>query len=64
MQHFSLTVDAAALDAAIREMWEDIGVRGELQVRPQPDGRCRIDVIAERDLSPAQLEKLTGKRSG
>jgi hypothetical protein len=63
VQHFSLVVDKEGLDAAIDQIWNRLKVRGELQVRPM-DGKFRIDVISERDLSAAQLDKLPGKRPG
>jgi hypothetical protein len=65
MQHFSLTVDAEALDATLQQLWDTMHVRGEVEVRPLTESRrFRVDVIAEHDLTPAQLEKLTGKRPG
>jgi hypothetical protein len=63
MQHFSVVVEADALEEALTRIWDKLQVRGEMQVRPL-DGRFRIDVISERDLTPAQLEKLPGKRPG
>jgi hypothetical protein len=63
MQHFSVVVEADALEDAMQRIWDTLMVRGEMQVRAM-DGKFRIDVISERDLTPAQLEKLPGKRPG
>ncbi|MCL8207717.1 MAG: hypothetical protein K6V97_06565 [Actinomycetia bacterium] len=63
MQFFGLIVDSAEeAEAAVDRLWNQLRVRGEIQVR-RLDGKFKIDVIAERDLSAAQLEKLPGKRT-
>lgn len=63
MQYFGLIVDSAQdVEAAVDRLWNQWRVRGEIQVR-RLDGKFKIDVIAERDLSAAQLEKLPGKRT-
>ena len=63
MQHFSVVVDnEGQVNEAIARIWDKLQVRGELTVRPL-DGKCKIEVISERDLTTAQLEKLPGKHS-
>jgi ferredoxin-NADP reductase len=62
MQHFSLTVDTEDQVREVMErLWNHLRIRGEVQIRPL-DGKFRLDVISERDLTPAQLERLPGKR--
>jgi hypothetical protein len=62
MQRFSLLVDdETARDQALEWLWNRLKVRGEVGVVPL-DGKFKLDVVAETDLPPAQLEKLPGKR--
>jgi hypothetical protein len=62
MQHFSLTVDTEGqLQEAMARIWDKMGIRGEVQVR-RLDGKYRLDIISERDLTAAQMERLPGKR--
>lgn len=63
MQHFGVLVDnESQLNDVLTRLWDKWEVRGEIQVR-RLDGKLKIDVISERDLSPTQLDKLPGKRS-
>lgn len=63
MQHFSVLVDnEAQVKDAITRIWDKLQVRGELTLRPL-DGKYKIEVISEKDLTATQLEKLPGKHS-
>jgi hypothetical protein len=62
MQYFSLTVDTEdQVRDVMDRLWNILRIRGEVQIRPL-DGKFRLDVISERDLTAAQLERLPGKR--
>ncbi len=63
MQKFSILVEteAEARDA-VHLLWDTWGVRGEIELVPM-DGRYKLDIIAEKDLTSQQLEKLPGKRN-
>jgi hypothetical protein len=63
VQHFSLVVEESGLQEALDRLWDKLQVRGEVMARPM-DGKFRLDIISERDLTSAQLEKLPGKRPG
>ena len=63
MQKFSLVVDSESkAREAIDLIWNTWEVRGEIELVPW-EGQFKLYVIAEKDLSPQQLEKLPGKRS-
>ncbi len=63
MQKFSLIVDSESkAQEAIDLIWEQWGVRGEIELVPLDD-QLRLHIIAEQDLSAQQLDKLPGKRS-
>jgi hypothetical protein len=49
------------LEEAERHLWERLGVTGEIACRPLPDGRWRMDVVSEKPLRGATLEKLKGR---
>lgn len=63
MQKFSILVEteAEARDA-VQLLWDTWGVRGEIELVPM-DGRYKLDVIAEKDLTSQQMDKLPGKRN-
>jgi hypothetical protein len=66
MQRLALLFDseAEALEA-VSHLWERLKIRGEIEVVPVGSAEhpaFRVDVVSERDLSPAQVEKLPGKR--
>ena len=67
MQHFGLIFDnAMEAEAALEQLWDKLGLRGELQLLPMVgEGHAlyKIDVLTEQDLTPSQLEKLPGKRA-
>ncbi|CAB1128637.1 conserved protein of unknown function [Candidatus Hydrogenisulfobacillus filiaventi] len=66
MQQFSLLLESEAeARAVMARLWDKMKVRGEIQMVPMAvEGRTayKLDVITEKDLTPAQLEKLPGKR--
>lgn len=63
MQQFSLVVQTPQeAQAAVDMLWNRLMVRGEVAVVPL-DERVKIDVVSEKELTPAQLEQLPGKRS-
>lgn len=63
MQKFSLLLDSEdqARDV-MRMMWNDWGIRGEMEMVPM-DGRYKLDVVSEQDLTTQQFESLPGKRN-
>ena len=63
MQKFSLLVESESQAREVIDlMWNEWGIRGEMELVPL-EGQYKLHVIAEKDLSPQQLEKLPGKRS-
>lgn len=63
MQRLSITVEQESERERIVELlWHRFAVRGEVHVRPS-DGRFRLDIIAERDLTPDELARLPGKHA-
>lgn len=63
MQKFSLMLESEdTAREAVDLLWNTLGVRGEIELMPL-EGQYKIHVIAEKDLTPQQFEKLPGKRS-
>lgn len=63
MQTFSLEFDTSAdLDEGIRHLWDRLAVTGELMAKPLPEGRWRLQVVSEKPVRAATLEKLRGRR--
>ncbi len=63
MQRVSITVDQESERQQVMDLlWHQFGIRGEVQVRPL-DGRFRLDIIAERDLTADELARLPGKHA-
>jgi len=52
----------ADLDDALGSLWERLGLSGEVAVRPLPEGAFRLEIVTEKALRPATLEKLRGRR--
>lgn len=63
MQKFSLLVDSEdEARECVRLLWDEWGMRGEIELVPL-EGQYKVDVVSEKDLTTAQLEKLPGKRN-
>lgn len=63
MQKFSLVVESEQeCQDVIDQLWNRLGVRGELEVIPM-EGKIKMDIISEKDLTAQQMEKLPGKRA-
>ncbi len=63
MQQFSLVLEShEEADQAVTLLWHKMGIRGEIEVVPL-EGKIKLDIISEKDLTPQQLEKLPGKRA-
>ena len=63
MQKFSLMLESEdKAREAVDLLWNTLGVRGEIELMPL-EGQYKIHVIAEKDLTAQQFEKLPGKRS-
>jgi hypothetical protein len=55
-------VDSRDAAIALKDMiWDQFGVRGEVELIPQEHEKYRVNVISEKTLSTSQLEKLPGK---
>jgi hypothetical protein len=52
----------ADLRDALAHLWDRLGISGEVSVRPLPEGAFRLEIVAEKALRPATLEKLRGRR--
>ncbi len=50
-----------AVDSAVEHLWDKLNVSGELLVRHLPEGRFRLEVICEKTLQKASIEKLGGR---
>jgi len=53
--------DRQALEEAVRHLWERLQVSGELVTSPTAEGRWRLEIVSERPLRSATLEKLGGR---
>ncbi|PSR20435.1 MAG: hypothetical protein C7B45_15010 [Sulfobacillus acidophilus] len=63
MQKFSLLLESEEqARTAMDLLWNTWGVRGEIEMVPL-EGQFKLHVIAEKDLTAQQLEKLPGKRT-
>ncbi|OLZ10559.1 hypothetical protein [Sulfobacillus thermosulfidooxidans] len=62
MQHLIFAVDSLEAAMELKDMlWEQLEVRGEVELIPQEHSKYRLNVISEKTLSTQQLEKLPGK---
>ncbi|MDA8207272.1 MAG: hypothetical protein M0Z36_14515 [Thermaerobacter sp.] len=62
MQKFSVQFDSERQAREVMDLlWNTWGVRGEVEFMPL-QGQFKLHVIAEKDLTAQQLEKLPGKR--
>jgi hypothetical protein len=52
----------ADLNDALVHLWDRLGMSGEVSVRPLGEGTFRLEIVAEKTLRPATLEKLRGRR--
>jgi hypothetical protein len=52
----------ADLDDALAHLWDRLAISGEVSVRPLAEGAFRLEIVAEKTLRPATLEKLRGRR--
>lgn len=63
MQKFSLMLESEEKAREVVDLlWNTWGVRGEIELVPL-EGQFKLDIIAEKDLTNQQLEKLPGKRA-
>jgi hypothetical protein len=63
VQKFSLQLESQEQARELLDLlWDSWGVKGEIELVPM-EGQCKLHVIAEKDLTAQQLEKLPGKRS-
>ena len=53
--------DERTLDEAITHLWEKLGVTGELTRQKLPEGRFRLEIVAEKGLHRSTLEKIGGR---
>jgi hypothetical protein len=61
MQKFSISVNSEEeLEKAVETIWQTLGVRGEIGVIPM-EGKFKIDVISETDLTPLEIAQVPGK---
>lgn len=56
--------DSEALDDAVRVLWDGQETSGEVSIAPLPDGRWRMEVVAEKPLRGSILEKIGGRIKG
>ncbi len=62
MQHLIFSVDSRSQAIALKDMiWDQFGVRGEIELISQEHEKYRVNVISEISLTTSQLEKLPGK---
>ncbi|MCL4318574.1 MAG: hypothetical protein M1596_01555 [Firmicutes bacterium] len=62
MQHLTFSVDSHQKAIELKDMiWDQIGVRGEVELIMQEHDKYRVNVISEKALTTAQLDKLPGK---
>jgi hypothetical protein len=52
------------LDEAVRHLWDRLDISGELSVQRLPEGRWRLELVSERNLRSATLEKVGGRLVG
>lgn len=63
MQSFAFEFENEAdLREVAKKLVEDLDVTGEINIKPQGDGRWRMEVSSERELRESTLEKLKGYR--
>ncbi len=63
MQHlvFEFPTEKEMRDT-VNKLWDGHGVSGEMQIRPQKDGKWRLEVYSEKDLRDSTLEKFATYR--
>ncbi len=50
-----------ALQEALVHIWERLGVSGELMTQRMPEGHFRMEVVSEKPIRGATLEKIGGR---
>jgi hypothetical protein len=59
MQYLAFEFDTEKeMQEVVKKLWDQLGVTGELAVRPLANGRWRVDLAAEKELRDSTLEKL------
>jgi len=53
--------DERALDEAIAHIWDKLGVSGEMLRQRLPEGRFRLEIVAEKTLHRSSLDKIGGR---
>ena len=54
--------DPKKLEAAVQRLRKNLGVTGELAIKPLQGGRWRLTITSEKTLREASLERLGGQR--
>lgn len=63
LHSFAMVFDTEeAVRQGARRLMTKLGVTGEIQVRPLPDGKWLLEVSSEKVLRDSALEKLPGTR--
>jgi hypothetical protein len=52
----------AELEQVLTHLWDRLAIGGEVVVHPLPEGTFRLEIVTEKPLRPATLEKLPGRR--
>lgn len=53
--------DREKLETAVRKLRDQLGVTGELAIKPLENGRWRLTVTSEKNLRETSLERLGGQ---
>jgi hypothetical protein len=62
MQSIVLEFDTeAALQEAVRHVWEKLATSGEAVTQRLPEGGFRLEIVAEKPLKTTTLDKLGGR---
>ena len=62
MQSIVLEFDTeTALQDAMRHVWEKLATSGEAVTQRLPEGRFRLEIVAEKPLKTTTLDKLGGR---
>lgn len=52
----------AAMQDALRHVWDKLAVSGEAIAQQLPEGGFRLEIVSERPLKANTLDKLGGKQ--
>lgn len=63
LQSFAMVFEKEEeLRRSARRLVVNLGVTGEIEIRPLPGGKWLLEVSSEKDLRDTTLEKLRGQR--